>query len=325
MRETEHPCIDPPRDLVEAWFRPMGFRLRVVSESPRILEAARVAYGGFGEEDGSDGEGGPADFTFRLFEHAIDDGELGEPVLRTQEETGLVYQSTGRDSTLVLDPRRGEAFGYFSPTTVTSGAFFRWHFLDLALFFMVEQQGFLGVHGAALARDGRALLLRAASGQGKTTLAYAAARERFQALAEDIVWIAPDHRRCWGTPWTFHLLPDAPRLFPELADRRPAVQLNGETKIAISLEALRRGSTTASAVPSGVVLLRRDPGGRSRLESVDGSMAWGEWLAGCASRERQQNPHYDRRIKSLLETPCYRLHFGDDIDRAIDLLEPLFA
>jgi ketosteroid isomerase-like protein len=303
----------------------MGFRLRVLSDSLRILDLARAAYGGFGEEEPGETAGHSADFTFRLFEHAVDDGTLGEPVLRTEEETGLVYQSTGRDSTLVLDPRRGEAFGYFSPSTVAAGAFFRWHFLDLALFFMVEHRGFLGVHGAAVARGGKALLLRAASGQGKTTLTYAAARERWQALAEDIVWIAPDHRRWWGTPWTFHLLPDAPRLFPELAGRRPTVQLNGESKIAVSLEAHRRGSTTASATPSGIVLLRRDPGGRSRLEPIEGPAAWEEWLAGCASRERRQHADYDQRIEGLLEAPCYRLHFGDDIDHALDLLEPLLA
>ena len=316
----ERPYIDPPTDLLEARFRPMGYELRVLTNSGTILQAARTAYGGFGA-----GTEGVADFTLRIFEHPIDDGTLGEPLFRSDAASGLVYQTTGRDSTLVMDPGRGEALAYVSPTTLGNEAFFRWHFLDFALFSLLEARGFVGVHGAAVARQGRALLLRADCGQGKSTLTFAAARRRFQALAEDVVWIAPDHRRWWGTPWTFHLLPDAPRLFPELHGYQAAVQLNGERKIAISLEALRPGSTTVSAAPGAVVLLLRAAGGRSRLEALDTDTAWQMWLEGCSSREREHVPDYDQRIRSVLENPCYRLHFGDDIEAALDLLEPLFG
>jgi hypothetical protein len=249
------------------------------------------------------------------------DDELGPPLLRV--DGSLVYQTAGRGATLVIDRAAGAAFGYFSPAALADPSFFRWHFLDLALFFFLEERGFLGLHGAALARDGRGLLLRAPSGQGKSTLTYAAARRRFQAVAEDIVWIAPDTGALWGMPWAFHLLPDAVHLFPELDGRAPIRQLNGEEKIAVDLESLRPGSTAPSAEPAGVILLRRRPGGRSRLEDVSPESAWEEWLAGGASRESEV-PGYEEKARALLAgRPVYRLELGDDLEEALDLLEGL--
>lgn len=302
----------------EVWFRPMGLAVRLVTDSPEILAAAASAFGSFGPQT----RAGSADATFRLFAHDLEgDAPPGAPLLRV--DGSLVYQTAGRGATLVIDRAAGTAFGYFSPSALADRAFFRWHFLDLALFFFLEERGFLGLHGAALARAGRGLLLRAPSGQGKSTLTYAAARRRFQAVAEDIVWVAPDGGALWGIPWAFHLLPDAARLFPELDGRAPMRQLNGEEKIAVDLESLRPGSTAPSAEPAGVVLLRRRPGGRSRLAPALPSSAWDDWLAGGASRESEV-PGYEERARALLaDRPVYRLELGDDLEEALDLLEGL--
>jgi len=300
----------------EVWFRPMGLALRLVTDSQEILAAAEEAFAGFGSVEP---EGSP-DATFRLFAHPVDETP-GPPLLRVDGH--LVYQTTGRGATLVIDRAAGTAFGYFSPASLADRARFRWYFLDLAFFFLLEEHGFLGVHGAALARGGRGLLLRAPSGHGKSTLAYAAARRRFQAVAEDIVWIAPGTATLWGIPWTFHLLPDAARLFPELNGLAVCRQLNGEEKIAIDLEGMRPGSTAMSAEPAGIVLLRRRPGSRSRLKPLDPSAAWDEWLAGGATRERDAQS-YDRRARAFLRArPVHRLELGDDLEAALDLLELL--
>jgi hypothetical protein len=322
---AETPYLAAPSGVTqEVWFHPMGLALRLVSDSAEILAAAHEAFDGFGGgASGVDPHAHP-DATFRLFAHDVADAP-GAPLLRV--DGPLVVQTTGRGATLVIDRAHGTAFGYFSAAALADRALFRWHFLDLAFFFVLEERGFLGAHGAALARGGRGLLLRAPSGQGKSTLTYAASRRRFRAVAEDIVWISPDSAALWGMPWTFHLLPDAARLFPELAARAPSRQLNGEEKIAVDLEALREGSTAPSAEAAGIVLLRRRPGARSRLEQLDPIGQWEEiwegWLAGGASRERD-TPGYDVRATELLSgRPVHRLDLGDDLEEALDLLEPL--
>jgi hypothetical protein len=315
----------PLGDPRESWYRPMGLRLRLVTDSPEVQEAAQGAFAAFGAGWPESESDLAPDLTLRLFAHDETDDDLAaRPVLRV--DGPLLYQTVGRGSTLVVDQAAGRGFGYFSPAVLANRGFFRWHFLDLALFFLLEGRGFLGIHGAALARDGRALVLRAPSGTGKSTLTYAASRGgRFQALAEDLVWLAPDDSALWGMPWTFHLLPDAMDLFPELAGRALEVCHNGEIKMAVDLERLWPGSTTAHGAPAGIVLLRRGTGTRSHLEPLDPANpeVREEWHGGAAGREAERQ-HYDRRLGALLwGVPVHRLTVGDDLDSALDLLETL--
>jgi hypothetical protein len=296
----------------------MGLNLEIVSNHPAILASAHRAFGGFGPGQTDT----PPDLVFHLFGHEVDDGSPGRPVFRLHQS--LLYQTTGRDSTLVANLITGQAFGYFSPTTLANPAYFRWHFLELAFFMMLEWRGWMGVHGSALVKAGRAMLLRAQSGGGKTILAYAGARRNLRALAEDVVWLDEPGRRWWGMPWHFHLLPDAKRLFPELAGYEPALQINGEMKLEVNLETIRPGSTTVSAQPAVIVLVERCPGKRSRLEPLSAQAVQIGWPAGATGLEMQL-PHHQSQIMALLQHPAYRLYFGDDIEAAVDLLNSLLS
>jgi hypothetical protein len=313
-----------PFELVEnsetLAFQPMGFTLRITSNSPAILAAAQTSFGRFGATEAT----ASPDFTFRLFEHNLTEGEgpPSSPVFR--RDGHLLYQTTGPSSTLVVDVAAGVAFGNFSAATLAHATYFRWHFLELAFFMMLEGRGLMGVHGAALAHNGKAILLRAHSGGGKTTLAYAGARGKFQALAEDVVWLDAARHLWWGMPWSFHLLPDAKRLFPELAPYAPILQTNAELKLEVDLETLRPDSTTVAARPQAILFVERVAGGASRLEPVDPTQARRLWPAGQTGLEMQL-PHHAQHIERLLDqNKLYRFYFGDDIDRGVELLEPLF-
>lgn len=307
-----------PAPRLERRFRPMGLTLHLSTNSPAIARAAETSFGGFGSVQAKDSP----DLTFRLFEHDLDGQEQAEPIFRM--DGPLLYQTIGRSSTLVADLARGLAYGYFSPRTVTRQAFFRWHFLEFTFYLMLESRGFMGVHGAALAKNGRAILLRAASGGGKTTLAYAGARRNYQALAEDVVWLDGRHNRWWGLPWSFHLLPDARHLFAELTSSEPILQTNGEMKLEVNLETVRPGSTTVSARPGPVVFVERVTGGSSHLVQVSPTEARRVWPVAQTGFEMKW-PHHQAHVERLLsENSSYRLYFGDDIEVAIELLKPLF-
>ncbi|NIP28744.1 MAG: hypothetical protein GWO38_34280 [Phycisphaerae bacterium] len=303
--------------LQENWFRPFGFNLRLLTNSEAVLAAAHTSFGRFGPAPSKH----PPDFIFRFFEQRVDSGQLTFPDFRMAGS--LAYQTMGEDARLVVNQETGLAEGYFSPTVLANEPFFRCHFLELAFFAMLAPRGMMGVHGAALVRHGRAVLLRAQSGGGKTTLAYAAARSKFQALAEDVVWLDIKNNLWRGAPWTFHLLPDAKNLFPELASYQPILQTNGEMKLEVDLETIRPGSTTTSAKPGPVILVERIAGGRSRLEPLDLAEAKPLWLAGFAGTE-MDFPGYHHHIDALLTANAYRLYFGDDIEASVNLLETLF-
>jgi hypothetical protein len=296
----------------------MDFTLQLITNSRAISEAAEISFGRFGRPQTT----AAPDFTFRLFDHDEAGEETGEPVFRM--EGHLLYQSTGRASTLVADLAAGYAFGYFSKSTLARPAFFRWHFLELAFFMMLESRGLMGVHGAALVKHGRAILLRASSGGGKTTLAYAGARSNYQALAEDVVWLDGRRKVWWGLPWSFHLLPDAKNLFPELEAYEPILQTNKELKLEVDLETIRPGSTTVSAQPGPVVFIERRVGVASRLEPITPAEARQAWQASRTGLELRL-PHHQEYVDSLLtEDNIYRLYFGNDVKNGVELLDLLF-
>lgn len=304
------------------YFQPMGLHLHIETNHPAIVAAARASFGGFGSGDAT----ASPDIHLYLFAHewchdvTHDDGPPKQPIYRTQG--ALIYQSTGRDSTLVADRERGLAYGYFSPSVLANPAFFRWHFLELAFFTMLEHRGIMGVHGAAVVKSGRAILLRAKSGGGKTTLAYAAARQKFQALAEDVVWLDLNKKQWWGTPWHFHLLPDAKHLFSELALYQPTLQTNGEMKLEVNLHDIRPNSTTPSAQPGPIVLVERMSGQASQIHPLALNQAMPLWLASYAGSEKNF-PDYTKHIEALLDNKVYHLAFGDDIAQAVMLLETI--
>jgi hypothetical protein len=295
----------------------MGFRLKLISDSQKIIAATEQSFSRFGRARAVE----PPDFTFRLFGHDLDVGRAGPPLF--YRDGPLLYQTTGRDSTLVADLATGLAYGHFSATTLANPAYFRWHFLELAFFQLLESRGFMGVHAAAVVKDDRAILLRAQSGAGKTTLTYAAARHRLQALAEDVVWLDVTGQRWWGMPWSFHLLPDAKSLFPELAPYEPVLQTNQEMKLEVNMETIRPGSTRPWGLPQAVLFLERLAGGTSRLEAIDLPVARSLWPEARTGLEMKL-PHHAGQIERLLSVnPLYRLYLGDDLDRAVALVESL--
>lgn len=324
MLETLAPTVASGR-VRQVWFAPLGMVLQLETDSPAILHAAEASFGRFAPLR-TEPPAGRADFRLRLFAHGSGATRPAPapPTLRIRG--AIAVQEIGTSARLVVDRAAGLGFGSFATAVISQEAFFRWHFLEFALFWLLEGRGFLGVHGAAVARGGEALLLRAASGQGKTTLAFAAARRGFQALAEDVVWLDTARGLCWGMPWTFHLLPDAPALFPELAGLAPHLEINGEHKLRVDLEALRPGSTAPSARPAGLIFLDRRSAGPSRLVPLDPAACRDEirdaWQRGAASRE-DEAPGYEAAAAALLQLPLYRLEVAPDLDSALDLLDPL--
>jgi hypothetical protein len=60
------------------------------------------------------------------------------------------------------------------------------------LFELAGARGWLGLHAAAVAREGHGILLPGASGCGKSTIFAACRAAGFALLSDDLVWLAPD-------------------------------------------------------------------------------------------------------------------------------------
>jgi len=146
----------------------------------------------------------------------------------------------------VSDPRRGEAMAAVSPELLADTRLFRSEVLEAMTWALLTRRDRQPLHAAGLARNGAGLLLCGATGTGKSTLAYAAARSGVPLLAEDMVFVESVNRlRVWGKPAAFHLLPHALTHFPELAEEGPTTLRGGRSKRVVSPP----GSGAALAAP----------------------------------------------------------------------------
>jgi len=115
-------------------------------------------------------------------------------------------------SVAVSDPLRREALALVTRGLVADRMHFRAEVLEAVTLALLSQFDRHPVHAAAVAQRGRAVLLAAPSGTGKSTLAYHCHLAGLDLLGEDHVRVQLEPRvRVWGWPARVRLLVDAAR------------------------------------------------------------------------------------------------------------------
>ena len=158
--------IDPVRSRAALPLRttlyPLGFPLRLESNSPAVIQAAMESWTAFPHRFdetpiqlclGVDGEG---------------DGLPLPPTFLSREHLMSIV-SDARNS-VMCDMQQGFAFGWVTKSVAEARAFFRYHFLDAAVLTMLDQLYLTPVHGGLIERDGHGILLCGESFAGKKYL-----------------------------------------------------------------------------------------------------------------------------------------------------------
>lgn len=209
----------------------------------------------------------------------------------------------GPDNFAVCDLAASFAFARLTKDVAADSAYVRYHFIEPAVYLMIEASRFCPVHASCIALDGHAVLLCGDSGAGKTSLAYACAKRGWTFLSGDATYIVRDtpEPTVAGRPHSIRFRADARDIFPELgmylAEHRP----NG--KLDMEIDTSELGLATAfQSKACCVVFLNRTRDNRS---------------ATIASFPR------DEGIRQLSQAICY----GDSHIRAaqthalLDLME----
>jgi hypothetical protein len=125
------------------------------------------------------------------------------------DEARVVVETAA--SVAVSDPLRRQAVARVTTGLVADRMHFRTEVLEAVTLALLSHFDRHPVHAAAVALNGRAALLAAPSGTGKSTLAYHCHLDGLELLGEDQVRVQLEPRlRVWGWPARVRLLPDAP-------------------------------------------------------------------------------------------------------------------
>lgn len=304
---------------------PMGFWLHFQSNEPALVQCAQSFFGRFPRPASPPNT---PDIVMRLLSHDVDE-HLEPPararsVFRMQGE--YFYMTVGRDAVVMGDQARGRIVGFAPRSLIKHSDFIAHHFVSTAFVIMMGR-GFVGIHGAALVKNDKAVLLRAVQGSGKSTLSYAAVRCGFQLLGEDVVWLhwnAPQPE-WWGVPWTLSLLPDAQERFPELAAYTPTRMSNGEFKIILDLDQVAPGAARITAPPGTLAFLERGTRQTARFLPLDPQEAFERFVNPLGEPAGPSHVGYTTAVEQLLTRPAYVLQIGEDLKDAVAALDELLA
>ena len=178
------------------------------------------------------------------------------------------------------------------------------------------RQGGALVHGAAVGLpNGRAALLLADSGGGKTTTALALLRSGCKLLADDLAVLdaAAGRPRLWGIAEPLNLTPETLRFFPELRHLPEGLVLpNG--KRVLAADAIYPDAYRHEPGDLAALCLIRIGGDAPELRPMPLAEMFGHLVhAHTFAQGQRQHPAAAAACTAALEAaPCFMLHTGPD-------------
>jgi len=284
---------------------PYGVPLRVRSNSPAILDAAEQSFGRFQQ-------------ILDLPPMEMHIGVAGDlegslpppPVFRSRQH--LLTLTGDAEHFGVCDFASSFAYCWLTPRMLNHPSVLRYFYLEAMAYSMVSEHHLTPVHGACVSWQGRGVLLCGPSCAGKSTLAYACARQGFTYTSDDGSFLlrALPGRTVTGNPYSIRFRPSATTLFPELDQSLAALRANGKITIDVATAILHLAATSPSANVESLVYLNRHPSSPTRLEpfskelarqSMEESIHYGR---DSAMREQRES------LERLLELPVFELTYS---------------
>lgn len=297
-------------------FYPLGFPLEIQTNSVEVIAAASEGWGAFQQMFFEP----PVRLCLGVMEGNGDALPL-ESVVRSRGHLMSIVADS--ENFVMCDFDRGFAFGWVTENTAADHPLLRYRFLLAGGETLVEQRAFASLHGALVVRDGSGVMLAGESFAGKSTLAYACARAGWTYVSDDGAFLvrAREDRYTIGDPYSIRFRPDAPQLFPELADRLPTVRPNGKVAIEILTAELDLKIAPGCQVDH-VVCLNRERPCRAHLQQVPKERILEDW-AQYASYGTQEVREAQRRChERMLGAQLWEMQYSD-LDEAVARLELL--
>ena len=302
----------------EAMYFPLGYPVRVLSNSQRILEAAEQSWGCFSPLF----HGQPFELLFDVKEGSGAREALAPAPTHTVQGQ-LLVQVADIDNFYISDMKQGRAIGRLTPTTAGCSRYLRYHFLEGAVLSLIATMRAVAVHAACVRVNGKGVLLCGDSGDGKSTLAYAGARAGWTYVTDDSTYV-PMHREdrlAIGNCNQIRFRPSAATLFPELAGRPITPRATGKPSIEVRTSAWPEIATANATTIDHLIFLNRRHADTEELVPVRASAVW-PWFTQHLMSPHETRTAQEETLSRLLTAGVFELRYGD-LDWAIERINQL--
>ena len=295
---------------------PLGFTLEIATNSPDVLMAAEESWGSFRRR-----------FTFPPLQLRLGVLDVAtKKQLHAPEITGhwnLITRIADEHNFVVSNTDGGFSYGWLTRDLISERAYFRYHFLEGTFWLMAVPLYLTPIHGACVNLAGKGVLLCGDSGAGKSSLAYACARNGWFFLSDDSSNLVRNlsGRTVIGNPYQIRFRPSAADLFPELRNERVSRRVTGKLSIELVTSTVPEIRTITESPVDFIVFLNRG-GGPAELVPFSRRKAFA-WFGQeiCYSSHAVR---FEQRasLKRLLGAEIFELRYRD-FDQAIARLEAM--
>jgi hypothetical protein len=305
---------------------PFGFPVVVSSHSESVVETARQEWAVWRQAFDDQ----PIELRF----HPIPNRDYsGPPTSEFHTTKHRFTVRTDQYNIALGDTRARSAWAMVQERVIDDRPYFVYHFLDAMAFQLITSSNLTPMHGATVAREGRAVLFTGDSGEGKSSLSYACARrtgsDRWTFVSDDASHLLrrrASERIIVGAPHHVRLRPDARQLFPELATFEPKMRGNGKLSLQIPTRELAI-ETSPSAPVDTIVLPHRVSGvhanAPARLERISKDLVreyCSQWFYHWdAPVLAEQQAAFEKMLSGVR---TFSLDYSD-LDAAVDVLDNL--
>jgi hypothetical protein len=236
----------------------------------------------------------------------------------------LISQIADGENYALLDTRQGFAFAWLTQAAVEDRAYLRYHFLEGTAWNLLESLYLTSIHGACVELDGHGVLLCGDSGAGKSSLAYACARNGWKFLADDATSLIRNRtdRIVAGNPYQMRFRESARTLFPELASQPSTLRATGEQAVELPTAARPEFTTISESCIDYIVFLNRLDALREGLApfSTERALAWFEQVV-CFGEPQVREAHLVD-LRRLLTAQIFEMRYTA-MEPAIRMLEDM--
>jgi hypothetical protein len=299
-------------------FYPLGFPLRVVSNSPSVLAAAHESWGSFQPTF----EHPPLELLMGVKDDQ-DSADVLPPAPAFSLRGELMMNSSDANNFVVANLSTGRAVGWVTGPTAASSSYLRYHFLEAAVFTMIGALRAVAVHAACVLVRNRGVLLCGESGAGKSTLSYAGARAGWTYISDDASYLVlgRDDRLIVGNSHSIRFRPTAAELFPEIDGHPITPRAAGKPSVEIPTSELPQLSTRGAATVNQILFLNRG-GSTQELVPLEPSRLQPAMMLPGSGYPMITRKVQEEALTHLLELGGFELRYHD-LDWAIDRINRL--